>query len=182
MTDGFVYFIKPIGADGPVKIGCSARPENRLETLMVWAPVPLEVVVTIPGDFQLEQNIHECLADLHSHHEWFHASPKITAIMDGLLAGKAIGELIDLSATVGSIRPPRVGWREHTRAYMGLFHRCRHAAKRLGYGTVYGIPSDITALLDAARERLLTPTEREKVEAFCTPSHNPEGQDAGVRA
>jgi hypothetical protein len=115
----FVYFIKPIGMDGPIKIGCSVDPEIRLSNLMVWSPFPLEIVATIPGGYSLERNVHECFADAHSHKEWFRAIPRLQTFINGLQAGKEIGEILDLNARIGSIREPRVlsdEWRVHRRA------------------------------------------------------------------
>lgn len=34
----FIYFLRPIGWDGPVKIGCSNYPMLRLNALMAWSP------------------------------------------------------------------------------------------------------------------------------------------------
>lgn len=50
----FVYFVKPVGQDGPVKIGFSETPIDRLSTLMTWSPIPLEIAIAIPGDRELE--------------------------------------------------------------------------------------------------------------------------------
>ena len=44
-----VYFLRPVGHLTPIKIGCSLRPENRLETFATWSPLRLEVVATAPG-------------------------------------------------------------------------------------------------------------------------------------
>jgi hypothetical protein len=108
----YIYFLRPIGMDGPVKIGCSQSPAIRHDVLTAWSPFPLEIVVTTPGGLDLERNIHECLADLHSHGEWFKPDPIIDAIMAGLLAGKRIDQLLDLSRRKGTIR--RGGWRTTT--------------------------------------------------------------------
>lgn len=54
----FVYFVRPIGQEGPVKIGCSEFPVNRMLALMTWAPVPLEIAFLFPGNFDLERRIN----------------------------------------------------------------------------------------------------------------------------
>lgn len=46
-----VYFVKPVGMDGPIKIGCTTTPAARIESLTIWSPFPLEVLVTIPVVF-----------------------------------------------------------------------------------------------------------------------------------
>lgn len=43
----WVYFLRPVGEEGPVKIGVSEVPENRLRTYMVWSPMILEVAAKI---------------------------------------------------------------------------------------------------------------------------------------
>lgn len=71
----FVYFIKPMFMDGPIKIGVSECPQKRIESLAVWSPFQLEIVAQAPGELSDEQFIHSCFADVHSHKEWFNASP-----------------------------------------------------------------------------------------------------------
>ena len=104
----FVYFIRQVGGIGPIKIGYSARPKERLSKLQDWSPVPLEVVLTIPGDHKLERNIHECFADLHSHKEWFRAEHRLVRAIAAMADGVPVHEAIDLNARIGSIQPLRV--------------------------------------------------------------------------
>lgn len=67
----FVYFLRPIGMNGPIKIGCSAKPHLRLAAYFPWSPYPLEIAATIPGDERLERRFHAKFVDDHTHHEWF---------------------------------------------------------------------------------------------------------------
>lgn len=83
----FVYFLRPTGHEGPIKIGHSRMVETRIQPYFFWSPIPLELVAKVPGDETLERRLHAAFADLHSHHEWFHASPRITAVIDAVLAG-----------------------------------------------------------------------------------------------
>ncbi len=168
MSERYVYFIKPVGMDGPIKIGCSNLPEGRLASLETWSPVPLEIIFTVPGDFKLERNIHDCFADAHSHREWFKATPKLVAAISALRAGRPLAEAIDLSARVGSINGNRkgqggAGWSPTTKRYMSLLHRMRFAAKRAQADTgrdVYLLPPDLSALFDELRRgRMLTAQE-----------------------
>lgn len=87
MNAPLVYFLRPIGAEGPVKIGSSRDPWGRLTTYRSWSPIPLELVATIPGNVHAERGFHAMFADLHSHHEWFHASPRLTAVIEAVRAG-----------------------------------------------------------------------------------------------
>lgn len=81
MTDnppGFVYFVRPIGAEGPIKIGCSRSPGDRLKHLTQWSPLPLEVIGFLPGSFKDEAFLHRCFYDLRIHYEWFRAASELT--------------------------------------------------------------------------------------------------------
>jgi hypothetical protein len=95
LTD--VYFIRPIGG-GPVKIGVSRYPRLRLYEFMTWAPVPLEIAATINGPRSLEKRFHARFRHLHSHREWFRASPELDDVIDEINAGT-----FDTSALPASI-------------------------------------------------------------------------------
>lgn len=82
-----VYFLRPIGADGPVKIGCSVRPLARLQEQMIWSPIMLEIVASIAGSFPVEWAFHAKFLHLHSHSEWFRADPELTATIEAIRAG-----------------------------------------------------------------------------------------------
>lgn len=83
----YVYFARPIGMDGPVKIGCSGQPNARLAGLMAWSPFLLEVAAAIPGDRRLESRFHAAFRRQHSHHEWFRPSPELTATIAAVAEG-----------------------------------------------------------------------------------------------
>lgn len=126
----FVYFIKPIGADGPVKIGFSEAPKKRLEQLSVWSPVPLEVVATHPGDVMLEKKLHEYFRASHSHREWFHITPELSRLIQAISSGAAISDVIDLCG----IKPralARVWTKDHSRR-RSYYTRIYHSARRVG--------------------------------------------------
>jgi len=97
----YVYFIKPVGASGPIKIGCSMRPLGRLMEMSTWSPVKLELVYFEIGDHHLELNIQMCFADYHSHMEWFRAGPRLIKALERLRAGVPIAEAIDLTDVRG---------------------------------------------------------------------------------
>lgn len=83
----WVYFIKPIGFDGPIKIGNSAAPGQRREQLSVWSPFPLEIAAQISGDHALERRFHARFFDQHVNHEWFTASPELLDTIAAVNAG-----------------------------------------------------------------------------------------------
>jgi len=82
-----VYFIKPIGMDGPVKIGCSVSPQGRLESLDMWSPIPLEIVADTEGGLALEKRFHYHFAASHDRREWYRWSPEIAAVVAAINAG-----------------------------------------------------------------------------------------------
>ena len=99
----YVYFIKPVGLPGPIKIGHSFEPKARLGSFLAWSPIPLEIIHTMPGTPALERNIHECFVDCHSHREWFHPHPRLLGAVEALKEGTPVDEAIDLSTRLGSL-------------------------------------------------------------------------------
>ncbi|GLV28168.1 hypothetical protein TomTYG75_06920 [Sphingobium sp. TomTYG75] len=87
MSERTVYFIKPIGMDGPIKIGCSRSPDGRCEALANWSPFALEVVAEIKGGFDLERRFHAAFAATHERREWFASSPELSAAIVAINAG-----------------------------------------------------------------------------------------------
>lgn len=128
----YIYFMKPIGMEGPIKIGCSDAPLRRLEQLSVWSPWPLEILATSAGGFSMERNLHECFFDAHFHREWFNAVP---SLVDGILAvagGASLEAAFDLTARRGSLRSKynRKPWPEERRVWMSWQIRIRGAERR----------------------------------------------------
>lgn len=82
-----IYFLRPIGMRGPIKIGYSTWPPGRLHDYMKWSPFPLEIVATIRGGHQDELRFHTLFAAHHSHNEWFHASPELERVIAEIQAG-----------------------------------------------------------------------------------------------
>lgn len=65
-----VYFIQS-GVDGPIKVGTTATPARRLETLQRGNPVPLTIMATTPGGYELEREFHSLFARGALGSEWF---------------------------------------------------------------------------------------------------------------
>ena len=101
---GFVYFIKPIGMPGPIKIGYSKQSESRLAGLLVSSPLPLEIIAKIPGTTTVERTLHACFADTHSHCEWFRPSARLVAAVDAIRRGVPVDEAVDLAKATGVIK------------------------------------------------------------------------------
>lgn len=174
-----VYFIKPVGMDGPIKIGCSAHTGKRLLMLSNWSPFPLEILVEIEGGFDLEGNIHQCFADLHLHREWFRAHPRLTSAIAAIASGAPVADAIDLNDKRGKLDRKPTGaaqWADHTRRYMGLLHKTRFAVLRAA--RVTGEPMVRPEWLDSILDRIragkpMTAEDEAAVERFMAdPGHH----------
>jgi hypothetical protein len=92
-----VYFVKPVGQAGPIKVGHSTDVEKRLRELGKWSPVPLEVAATIEappnGGYtfsrgpRFERRFHIRYAPFRLHFEWFEAHPLILSDIEAINAG-----------------------------------------------------------------------------------------------
>lgn len=83
-----VYFIKPVGMDGPIKIGCSSHPDGRRRNLDTWSPFALEITASIEGDHTLERRFHARFLSSHERREWFRASPELVETIEQINAGQ----------------------------------------------------------------------------------------------
>ena len=72
----YVYFIEALGMD-KVKIGFSNDPERRLSVLQTGSPSKLIMVAKIPGDIQLEKQLHNKFDHIRINKEWFHATKEL---------------------------------------------------------------------------------------------------------
>lgn len=67
---GFVYFVQA-GVGGPIKIGFSWDPVERMGQLQASNPHPLSLLAEIPGSYELEREYHVRFKDGHILREWF---------------------------------------------------------------------------------------------------------------
>lgn len=72
-----IYFLRPVGALGPIKIGCSVAPTTRLRDFEIWSPHLLELVATAPGEHREEGILHQMFGDQRRHGEWFEYSEQL---------------------------------------------------------------------------------------------------------
>lgn len=70
-TASHVYFVQQ-GEDGPIKIGLAKNVVARLDGLRASNPSELYVRAIVPGDHDLEAEIHLRFAKHHIRGEWFH--------------------------------------------------------------------------------------------------------------
>ncbi len=129
-----VYFIKPVGMDGPIKIGCSESPARRRIALEAWSPFPLELVATIEGDCLLEQRFHaEFIAD-HERLEWFRITPRLLAVIGAINAGTFdIETLPRASGTIAGLKARTETWEPIDYDYYDLFQDYRALPPGLGW-------------------------------------------------
>lgn len=132
-----VYFLRPIGMAGPVKIGCSEYPALRAKTMTTWSPWPLEVAANVPGDHALEHRLHAHFSYCHSHGEWFFASAELIGLIEELRHGSRIEDAVDLtvvglSPLKGKKKNIAPETRERMRYYQRMNGRLRSASKHFG--------------------------------------------------
>ena len=72
-----IYFIG--GDDGPIKIGLTNAPLNRLRDFQIGSPVILKIHALVEGGFADEADYHRLFAPHRLHGEWFSPAPDILA-------------------------------------------------------------------------------------------------------
>jgi hypothetical protein len=117
----WVYFLRAVGLDGPVKIGCSVDPDARRDVYSKISPFPLEVVAKIPGSPSYEWRFHTRFVHLHSHHEWFHAAPELTAAIEQINAGTFDLETLPRAKPLPGRGPRRLT--AESKEWVSLAHR-----------------------------------------------------------
>lgn len=166
--DEHVYFLKPVGMDGPIKIGWSRSPPIRLLELAGWSPFPLEMIGSVPGEFADEQYLHGCFASLHSHREWFHSTPALREIISKIIAGGSVSSIHSIIAPSGSLkrkqRKPRspewrVYWRYDCRIRGGLRKLWARTSTEI---THYSAPEDVDVIVRAIYRGKRMPSDIER--------------------
>lgn len=138
-----VYFIKPIGMDGPIKIGSSQSPNNRCKSLDTWSPFPLEIVAQIDGCLDLEWRFHARFQTSHERREWFTWSRELQDVIDSINAGT-----FDVSSLPEARRTDGVGTYKRTdatRKMLSYSLRITQTVKRTGYSC----PIDHRGMIEA---------------------------------
>lgn len=83
----YVYAIQA-GDNGPVKIGHSGDPLQRLAKLQTGNPEPLHLRAVIPGDKPTEDDLHQRFADARLIGEWFGGTDYLPIVLE-YMAGLA---------------------------------------------------------------------------------------------
>jgi excisionase family DNA binding protein len=76
------YLIRCGGEGGPIKIGSADNVQKRLERIQTYNPQPVELLVSLPGGFRKEKELHKRFAHLRMHHEWFRSAPDLLAYIE----------------------------------------------------------------------------------------------------
>lgn len=124
-----VYFIRPVGEDGPVKIGCSHEPIHRLKSVQVWSPLLLEVAAYAEGSHDHERAMQRMFIEDHLHGEWFRASDKLNRIIASVAATGAL-PLMEISRTAPGLGDRR----RQNKGVTAEMKRRVAAAERHAYG------------------------------------------------
>ncbi len=82
-----LYFIA--ADDGPIKIGISGDPAQRLRTLQTGYPHPLRLLAVVVGAAEQEPRYHERFAEHRLAGEWFERHPDILAEIERLSPQKS---------------------------------------------------------------------------------------------
>jgi hypothetical protein len=80
---GQVYFVRR-GIDGPVKIGTSVDPQQRLRQLQTACAEKLVLLGTVAGGATLERSIHEFCSAFRMEGEWFQPHHRVLALIEAV--------------------------------------------------------------------------------------------------
>jgi hypothetical protein len=148
-----VYFIKPKGRKGPIKIGCSEVPADRLSTLSAWSPWPLEIIGTIPGGYKDERYLHDCFAEAHVHREWFKATPLVVQFITKIIAAGSISAVMGQIAPVRSIRSvtrrKRTDGEKKRYSYASRVRHCESRTRKVSQA--WHAPYDVESIISRWR-------------------------------
>jgi hypothetical protein len=89
--DGFNYFI----SDGEfVKIGYSARPKDRLNTLQGQIGRELRILAQYPGTIWTEHQLHSEFRTLRVHGEWFRPDDRLLGVIEAVKGGALMADAL----------------------------------------------------------------------------------------
>lgn len=82
--NGFVYFAQSIDGTGPIKIGFTKFPDQRIRGLQGQSPVILRFLATIEGTRRQEQELHDRFRKCCHHNEWFNPTQELMEYIDSI--------------------------------------------------------------------------------------------------
>ena len=80
-----IYFIKPKGKQGPIKIGHTKNIKKRFANIQNMNPFALELVATKSGTKSLEKFLHKKFKE-RQHGEWFTPTPQLLKYIEDCLS------------------------------------------------------------------------------------------------
>lgn len=83
--ESHVYFAYSAGR---IKIGTSINVHSRRRNLTGHSPLPVTILLTCPGDANLEASLHEQFASARLHGEWFTLTPALRGMIEANLCPK----------------------------------------------------------------------------------------------
>jgi len=86
----YVYFIRQAGT-AFVKIGCSARPQQRFIELQIGSPQKLELIGLLPESIHREAVLHDRFSHLRFRGEWFREEGELAAFIASEVPRKSTG-------------------------------------------------------------------------------------------
>jgi hypothetical protein len=114
-----IYFVRPIGAYGPVKIGIANDVQQRLNILTAQSPLLLEIAAAMEGGKEIECRLHERFISQQSHYEWFHWSPDLQEVIDAINDGSFdAASLPEARGTAPTQRGKKSLWAPERRAWL----------------------------------------------------------------
>lgn len=154
-----VYFIRPIGLKGPIRIGGSHHPAELLKNVARWSPLPLEIVATAAGNHAAR--VCAMFSEQHMHGGWFKPNAGMERMISRLAAGSPLGDIIDLKSKFVPFARSRVRYTADYRRRVSYVHRLRWFSKKTGRR----IPNDVREIIhrwagSSSRPAVL-PTEAE---------------------
>ena len=72
----YIYFIQE-GDNGPIKIGISRDPENRVRAIQVSCSKTTKLLCSVLGTVEKESALHEQFKNIRLHGEWFKPSKEL---------------------------------------------------------------------------------------------------------
>ena len=160
MSESFVYFIRQIGTQGPVKIGHSRVPQERLLHVALWSPVDLELWLTTPGSRKDEYNLHCALIETHRRQEWFSYSPALQAIYDQVSSGVRLADAIPEHSGLHPTHHAASNMNRRRTAAEREIHSVRSRARNASKRTGFSPPQSLTAAYEKWRGAKRSRSER----------------------
>jgi hypothetical protein len=92
MKAGYVYFVQGVDG-GPIKIGWTQNPEQRLEQLQAATHEELRLLDYVLGDRRVERALHDLLSDYRVRGEWFDDCGPVRDAVSDAVRGAEVRDL-----------------------------------------------------------------------------------------